>query len=228
MKHLVYEYAEKMAAKELFAAQLVEGLNSVLTKFRDRHNHFGQPIDEAFAWQLVADPVGTFDELLRLNAPFKAIAGKPLDIESLAKLVGIDRPAWLEACKILVPGSMNAYARLGTTAVFRLSDVHRPLVSWKDGRFVLNERVLADQLEAFKVYASTPEQLQEVKFWDDLATSLNKLVHHRILDNWNANTVAGLIPMLKVQTTTTGPNGQDKTPSFVVDAAKLAVQIFRE
>lgn len=218
MKQLVYSYEDRIAAKQVFANQLVDGLNQVLTRFKERANYFSQPITEDFAWQLVSDPVGQFDELVRINSSIKGVAGKPLDIVALAKLLNIDREGWLNDCKILIPGSVNQYARQGTTAVYKLSEAHRPLVSWQEGKFILNEKALAEQLEAYKVYASTPEQIAEVEFWQGVAYTFNCLLTKGVIDRIDANAMQDRIKMLAIVK-------HGETVKFVPDDAKLAEKI---
>lgn len=220
MKKLVYEYNERIEKRKVYVNQLVDGLNTVLNRFRESHNHFSQPIDEAFAWQLVADSVGSFDELLRVNSPIKPVAGKPLDLVKVAELTGIDRPAWLAACTVLIPGSVDNFNRAGRHGILKLSPVDRALVICSGEGFAVNEAALLVDLEKFRVYAESKDQLAELDYWQGLAELLTRLVDRKSLLTYEAHQLSRIIPMLLVES----KPGTDKF-WFAPDYAKLATTI---
>lgn len=172
MKKLVFENRELIKSREQYAIELVSITNSLIARFKEQHNHFGQVIDEGFGIQLLTDPVGTFDELLRVNSPIKPIAGKPIDAEKLAELTGIDRKGFISEFAVILPGSIDQFNRRGIMAFFKLKPADRAILSW-NGSFVLNERALALQLESYRIYAETPEQLAEFEYWEKLCGTLN-------------------------------------------------------
>jgi hypothetical protein len=150
----------------------------------------------------------------------KPIAGKPLDIAALAKLVNIDREAWEGACTLVLPGSVNNYDRAGRKGILKLSPADRTLVKWADENFAVNEAALLVDLEKFRVYAESPEQLAELDYWKGLAELLNRLIDRKSLIDWEAHQIKRLIPGLLVES----KPGNNKF-WFTPDYAKLAVQI---
>lgn len=218
MKQLVYEYTERIAARQQYANQLVSELNQVLNRFKEKHNHFSQPIDEAFAFQLVSQPIETYDELLRVNSPVKPIAGKLLDVSALATLCGIDRPAWIAAVTGVLPGSVDRYNRAGVTGLLSLKGKDRHLVAWEKDHFIVNKEELATDCELYRVFATTSEQLAELEFWQGVAYTFNCLLLRGIIDRIDANAMQDRIKMLVVVKEGDGVK-------FVPDDAKLAEKI---
>lgn len=218
MKTLVYEYTDRIEARKKYASELVNSLNGLLISYKAKFNHFGQPITEDFAFQLVVDPVGTFDELLRVNSPVKPIAGKPLDVSALATLCGIDRPAWIAAVTGVLPGSVDRYNRAGVTGLLALKGKDKHLVSWDNDKFAINQEALAADCEAYRVFATTSEQLAELEFWQGVAYTFNCLLTKGVIDRIDANAMQDRIKMLVVVKEGDGVK-------FVPDDAKLAEQI---
>jgi len=173
MKKKIFENRDLIKARQRYADELVTTVNSLIIRFKEQHNHFGQVIDESFSIQLLTDPVGTFDELLRVNSPIKPIAGKAIDASKLAELTGIDRKGFISEFAVILPGSKDQFNRHGVLAFFKLNPADRDILTWKDGSFVLNERALALQLESYRVYAETPEQCAEAEYWENLCSTLN-------------------------------------------------------
>lgn len=213
MKKLIYEDLATIEVRRQYAGELITALNTVLNRFKSTHNHFGQPVDESFAFQLVSQPNETFDELLRLNSPVKPIAGKTLDVRKLADLVGIDYQSFIADCTVVMPGSRDRFNRKGVYGFFSLKEKDRPLVSWKDDQFVLNDQAVNAECEAFRVYAESPEQFKELAFWEDLCDSLNTCRTRELIDVIDANLIADRLT-LKFR------NGK-----FAVDQKRLAALI---
>ncbi len=194
----VWSNEPAIEARKKYASELVNNLNFVVTAFQTRHNHFGQGIDESFAYELVSQPIETWDQLLRVNSPIKPIAtGKPLDITKLAELTGIDRAGWIAACTGTLAGSRNEYSRGGSQGILRLSEKDKRLVNWQDGKFALDEKGLASDLELHKIYAQSPEQLAELAWHEELCQKLNEAKERKILtDSFDCNQVAQKLGIL--------------------------------
>lgn len=183
MKKLIYEHKEQIDARKKYVAELIATANQLLTRFKSKHNHFGQPIDENFAFELITNPMGTFDDLLRVNSPIKTVADKPLDIVALAKLVGIDRDGFIQDFTVIRPGSRDQFNRHGTMSLFKLADADKSVLKWQEGEFILDENNLALQLESYRVYAETLKQMREVEWWEGLCTKLNDTVTRGIISD---------------------------------------------
>jgi hypothetical protein len=211
MKKLVFENLESIQAWKVFCQELVFNLNTVLSRFKANHNHFGQTITEDFAFELVSAPIETFDSLLRANSPLKPVAGKPLDMEKLSELTGVDRKGWIKNCTLILPGSKNRFNKAGIQTIMKLTERDRPLVTWRDGEFILNDKRVEAGCEKFRVYAESLDQISEVEFWETLADNLNKLLDRREFDVIDANQICGRIKMLEVR------NGR-----FIIKAEVLA------
>jgi hypothetical protein len=190
MKKLVFTNHKALKKHEETVNQLVNSLNLVLDRFKKEFNYFGQPVNESFAFELVTDPAGTFDRLLRANSPIKPIGNKQLDIEKLAELTGIDRDGFINAFTIVLPGSIDSYNRAGTVALFRLSAANKLLVKWQDEKFALNQEVLNMELERFKVYAESPEQIELLNSYERLCDTLNDHAKTIKLDAIDSNLIA--------------------------------------
>lgn len=195
MKRLVLENKDAIKFHELFANQLVDSSNSILNKFKTSHNHFGQPINEPFAFELVSNPVQTFDNLLLANSTIKPLSGKSLDVVKLAEILGINRSLFIQDITIVLPGSKSQYNPHGTTAIFQLTGKNKALVSWKDDKFVLNEDQLLTDYEAFRVYATSKEQNELIDRWESLAEALNKHKDFVSLDNIDCNRIGYMVKL---------------------------------
>ncbi len=193
MKKLIHENTEAIRQLNEVASELVNSLNMVLNRFTEKHNHFNQPVNEGFAFQLAGDPLGTFDELLQANSPIKPIAGKQQDIEKLAELTGIDREGFIQDFTICLPGSRDKYNKQGANALFRLQGKYKELVTWANDSFTLNKKELENQCEAFRIYAETPEQLAELEKWETLCNVLNGHSSRVKLDSIDSNRLADIL-----------------------------------
>lgn len=194
-KRLIYSYSDRISARQKYVDELVKTCNQLLTIYQSRHNHFGQTIDESFAFQLVSQPVRLFDELLKANSPIKPIAGKELDIIKLAELVGIDRNGFIKDFTVVMPNSRDQYNRNGVIALFSLKDEDREVLVWKDGNFAINEAILSKQLDMFNVYATNEKQLKELNYWENLATTLNVASDRMRLDKMDIGHIARLLDL---------------------------------
>lgn len=222
MKQLIYENVESKQRHEKYAHELVEGLNIVLALFVKKHNYFGQPITEAFAYELVSDPIATFDDLLRKNAPFKPIGGKMLAIEKLAELCSIDRNTFILDFTVVLPGSVDQYNKQGRKGVLSLSEKDKPLIVWNNGKFALNEAQMQLNLEVFNVYAETPEQISLFEYWQGVCNQMNQHLEKNLIKTDDIITIAdklGLVACSKAVNV-----GQYKR-WFGVNQKKLAEQI---
>jgi hypothetical protein len=171
---LIYENIEGIKQRKIYAEELVNTLNQLLSVYQSKHNHFGQSIDESFVYHLMSQPVEAFDELLIVNSPLKPIPGKTIDAEKLSDLVGIDRKGFIQSFTVLLPGSKNFYNKVGMTALFKLAESDKHVVLWKGGKFEINEKALLAQCEIYKIYAESSEQIAEIEYWENLCETLNK------------------------------------------------------
>ena len=190
MRKLVYENKKAIESKELFANQLVDSLNLVLNRFKDKYNYFSQPIDEATAFDLVSEPLKFFDNLLLTNSPIKKIGNIQQNPEKLAEMLNVDRVGFIAAFTIELPGSRDSFNRSGVTSFFKLQPSQKHLVSWQDGTFIVDEKALEENRELSRIYADTPKQIEEVKQWETLKDSLNNHLDKGFVDIIQVRTVA--------------------------------------
>jgi hypothetical protein len=220
-RKFIYSNEIAIAARSKYAAELVETVNSLLNTYQSKHNHFGMSMTEAFALELLQQPVKTFDELLKVNSPLKPIAGKPIDLVKLAELTGIDREGFMNDFNVVLPGSRNQYNRAGVKALFSLKSVDLELLTWNEGKFTVNQEVLDQQLERYKVYAETPAELKEVEFWENLCDLLNEAKGKLKMIDQDVNIICSMLRLQDPLRTSEGAVYGKFKPDYKAMAKKI-------
>jgi len=164
-KKLVFENKQGVEYERSNALQVEENLNKALDLFHSMQG-FAKIENEKQAFAFAENPKDYFDKCLVKAASVKPIGDSPLNPESIATMFGVNRQGFFDACQAKQPGGR-------TYLPISLASGNKELVRFIDGKFRLNEAVLENRLEQHRVYAVTPEQLELVEYWENLAKMLN-------------------------------------------------------
>jgi len=176
-------------------------LENAVESVKDSANELIQIFESFQTWQkietlqdfekLVSDPVDIFDRLLIINSgiDLARTGGKKPKPEVVADLLDVDRPNFValikgekitDTCK---PCQKIKTIKTGSGVLGYISfDRYREFLLWDEvtNRFLINENLLSEKRESFQVYASTPEEIKIVEFWNQLAEMLNSLTEKNV------------------------------------------------
>jgi len=176
-------------------------LENAVESVKDSANELIQIFESFQTWQkietlqdfekLVSDPVDIFDRLLIINSgiDLARTGGKKPKPEVVADLLDVDRPNFValikgekitDTCK---PCQKIKTIKTGSGVLGYISfDRYREFLLWDEvtNRFLINENLLSEKRESFRVYASTPEEIKIVEFWNQLAEMLNSLTEKNV------------------------------------------------
>jgi len=186
-------------------------LENAVESVKDSANELIQIFESFQTWQkietlqdfekLVSDPVDIFDRLLIINSgiDLARTGGKKPKPEVVADLLDVDRSNFValikgekitDTCK---PCQKIKTIKTGSGVLGYISfDRYREFLLWDEvtNRFLINENLLSEKRESFRVYASTPEEIAIYNFWHTLADQLNSLPKKGICGNNTLDTFA--------------------------------------
>jgi len=167
MKNKVYENEAVTKDLKENALHLCNCANKVVNTF-----HECQPFDKIVtneqASALVLNPIEYFDQVMIKGAGVKPVKGLKVEPEAVALMYGVNRSGFIAGIQVETRGSRGHFAS------FKLRESLKYLLLFQDGMFIVNETELQKDIEAQKTYAETPEQIEILEYWENLANVLNK------------------------------------------------------
>ena len=131
--------------------------------------------------QLVADPIGYYDETLRTGLNLQTPSNRTPDPETLARLYAYERSNYIAVisglpvtqdcgpCK-----SSRIIKRAGKPAITSTRwNAYRSYLTFTPSGFVLNEAEIEKHCERFKTFAENEQQIAVVDHYNALVTILN-------------------------------------------------------
>ena len=170
-KILISQREDAIKAQSKYYSEVAANCNAVLTAFSS-HNYFNITLEDAQMFELVKNPVAFFDNLLLKNNPIPTLGSIKPNIEAIASTLGIDRPGFIQACTLPVPGT--AYRSAPYYNVFRLNPVHSKLLAIKNGLFEIDETEFDSYCEQFRIYAESEQDFSLVETVENMVNSINE------------------------------------------------------
>ena len=132
--------------------------------------------------QLVADPIGYYDETLRTGLNLQTPSNRTPDPETLARLYAYERSNYIAVisglpvtqdcgpCK-----SSRIIKRAGKPAITSTRwNAYRSYLTFTPSGFVLNDEAITEYCQKFNYYATEPKQLEVVELFNQLVDALNR------------------------------------------------------
>ena len=132
--------------------------------------------------QLVADPIGYYDETLRTGLNLQTPSNRTPDPETLARLYAYERSNYIAVisglpvtqdcgpCK-----SSRIIKRAGKPAITSTRwNAYRNYLTFTPSGFVLNDEAITEYCQKFNYYATEPKQLEVVELFNQLVDALNR------------------------------------------------------
>lgn len=128
---------------------------------------------------LIADPVGYFDEAMGENVNMSAWGKTKPDMDRIAEMFGVSREGYVK----IIQGS-RADLR-GFDKKLTVNNLGKPVITlsrfeqyadfliWTGKYFRINEAKVAEHTKTFLKYAETPEQAEAYRYWVNLMDTLN-------------------------------------------------------
>ncbi|MBN2215009.1 MAG: hypothetical protein JW723_12275 [Bacteroidales bacterium] len=179
-KKLIFENTKAIEAHRSLIKRQCEQLNEAIEAFHS-YQPFKQLTSEASALEYLTGPLAEFDNTIISGLKIHRTPGLKLDCETIAQTYGINRPAFIQATKTV-----------------HLNETLRKTITWQDGKFIVNEDELQKDLEQFKVYAETPEEIETLDHWKSLRDILNEHLDRKYIDKISANAVCHRLGTLQV------------------------------
>ena len=130
--------------------------------------------------QLVADPIGYYDEVLRSGLNLQTPGNRTPDPETLAKLFSYDRPAYVatirglpitETCEGCRTQKIVRKTRTAITSA--RWEAYKDFLIFTPSGFELNDEAIELYCQKFNYYATEPKQLEVVDHYNALVSILN-------------------------------------------------------
>lgn len=132
--------------------------------------------------QLVADPIGYYDETLRTGLNLQTPSNRTPDPETLARLYAYERSNYIAVisglpvtqdcgpCK-----SSRIIKRAGKPAITSTRwNAYRNYLTFTPDGFILNDEAIELYCQKFNYYATEPKQLEVVELFNQLVDALNR------------------------------------------------------
>lgn len=177
-----------------------EKCNSLIEAFQSFQDW--KKIDTLQDWiDLVTDPGKYFDKTVLTNVSLST-GGRTPEIESLCKLIGIDRENFLNITsgKSIVESECKPCKKLklkkGQTAIsLSVYKQYQEYLIFNSG-FTINEETVLKQKEGFKIFAETEKQLKYYSHFVDLAKILNEHIELNKLGNTQIDQLKSMTGLL--------------------------------